>query len=78
MVPPSPDELPAGGSGSEAKGGVPAPSRVHDHADDPIDSPSGAILLPENDAETLSLHSHDDVITAGYGRASTPTRIHQG
>ena len=68
MVPPSPDELPAGGLGSEAKGLILEPSRVHGCVEDPNSTPGGVIPVDAIDDDTLSI----DAIDTGYGKASKP------
>ena len=72
MVPPSPDVLPEGGLGSEAKGLIPEPSRVHGCVEDPNDTPGGVIPVDAIDDDALSIHLHDDAIDTGYGKASKP------
>ena len=71
MVPPSPDVLPEGGLGSEAKGLIPEPSRVHGCVEDPNDTPGGVIPVDAIDDDTLSI----DAIDTGYGKASKPRAL---
>ena len=71
MVPPSPDVLPEGGLGSEAKGLILEPSRVHGCVEDPNDTPGGVIPVDAIDDDTLSI----DAIDTGYGKASKPRAL---